>query len=390
MSRYEILNGLLHFLVFFMGAGIGSFLNVVIYRLPLGISVNQPRRSFCPSCKKQIPWYRNVPVFSWMALRGKCADCGSPISPRYVLVEILVGALFYAVFITFGGPWHLVTEWGPLVVSLWIFISLLVAGTFIDLEHFILPHEITFGGAVLGLVCVFWSPQVVVLDLLDSEVEITRWRGLALSFFSALLGLGLLWLIVELGKLAFGRKKKSFAEAGDWSVTQPDDNEPPVIILAGEKHGWFEVFNRPTDKMILACTELVVNEQRYGEARVELMSETITIHGAEGPPEKHALEGVTRLEGKTTSVVIPREAMGHGDMHFLMMIGAFCGWKCVLFTVLAASVIGTVFALVPRFLGKAEWSAKIPFGPYLAGGAMIWIFWGPALVDWYLGKAGWM
>jgi leader peptidase (prepilin peptidase)/N-methyltransferase len=90
---YDILNALLHFLVFLLGAGIGSFLNVVIYRLPLDMGVNEPRRSFCPSCKKQIPWYRNIPLFSWLALRGKCADCGSVISVRYFLVELLVKLL---------------------------------------------------------------------------------------------------------------------------------------------------------------------------------------------------------------------------------------------------------------------------------------------------------
>jgi leader peptidase (prepilin peptidase)/N-methyltransferase len=294
------------------------------------------------------------------------------------------------VFITFGGPWHLIGEWGPLVVSLWMFISLLVAGTFIDLEHFILPHEITFGGTALGLLCALWAPQIVALELLGSEVEITRWRGLALSFFSALLGLGVLWVIVELGKLAFGRKKKTFAEAGEWSVTQPDDNEPPVITIGGDRHEWAEVFSRASDKLVLTCTELRVNEKAYGEVTAELMMESLKVTDPRGQADIHALEGVTFLEGRTTSVVIPREAMGFGDVLFLMMIGAFCGWKCVLFTILAASVIGTVFALVPRFLGKAEWSAKIPFGPYLAAGAMVWIFWGPGLVEWYLGKAGWL
>ena len=75
MTRQQFLEVLLQFLVFMMGAGIGSFLNVVIYRLPLGISVNNPRRSFCPACKKQIPWYRNIPLLSWLQLRGKCAEC---------------------------------------------------------------------------------------------------------------------------------------------------------------------------------------------------------------------------------------------------------------------------------------------------------------------------
>jgi leader peptidase (prepilin peptidase) / N-methyltransferase len=389
MSRYEILNATLHFLAFFMGAGIGSFLNVVIYRLPRGISVNQPRRSFCPSCKKQIPWYRNIPVFSWMALRGKCADCGLPISARYVLVELLVGALFYAVFITFGGPWHLISEWGPLVAVLWIFISLLVSGTFIDLEHYILPHEITIGGTVAGILCALWAPAAVSLDLWQVGETISRWQAVKISFFSALLGLGTLWIIVELGKLAFGRKKFVFEKEEAWSVTQPDENEPPVVTMGGEVYGWADLFSRKSDRLMITAPSLRVNDREFREAVAEMKMETLKVT-AGGKNESFDLEQVTRLEGTTTGVVIPREAMGFGDVLFLMMIGAFCSWKCVLFTILAASLIGTVFALVPRLLGRSEWSAKIPFGPYLAAGAAIYVFWGPQLIDWYLGKTGWM
>ena len=103
--QYVFLNSILHVMVFLLGAGIGSFLNVVIYRLPLGMSLDNPRRSFCPSCKKQIPWYLNIPLLSWLMLRGKCANCKATISVRYFLVELLVSLLFYAAFLAFGGPW---------------------------------------------------------------------------------------------------------------------------------------------------------------------------------------------------------------------------------------------------------------------------------------------
>ena len=76
--------------------------------------------------------------------------------------------------------------------------------------------------------------------------------------------------------------------------------------------------------------------------------------------------------------------MGFGDVMFLMMIGAFIGWQGVLFTVLSASVLGTLLAIVQRVTGRAEWSARIPFGPYLAAGAMIWVFWGVQIVNWYI------
>src|SRR4051794_32827381 len=126
MDRHQLVEILLRTLVFLLGAGIGPFLNVVIYRVPLGISVNNPRRSFCPSCKKQIPWYRNIPLLSWLALRGKCAECGSKIAFRYFFVELLTAVLFYAVFVKFSasyGPhvFEHVSQWGPLVLIFWIF-----------------------------------------------------------------------------------------------------------------------------------------------------------------------------------------------------------------------------------------------------------------------------
>ncbi len=377
MSRYALLNAFLHFLFFFMGAGIGSFLNVVIYRLPRGMSVNQPRRSFCPTCKQQIPMWQNIPLVSWIMLRGKCAKCDSVISPRYLGVELLTGLLFYAVFWKVGGDWAAFQEWGPVMLCLWIFVSLLVSGSFIDIEHFILPHEITLGGTVIGLISATLVPSLVG--------EAMHLRGFLLSLASAALGLGGLWLVVELGKLAFGRKKYRFDPAEDWSVTQPNEEEPPVVTLAGEAYGWGDIYTRASDRMIITCATLRANDQTWEKVTAELWMEKLKVHAADGGLEEFALEAVTRLEGTTTEVVIPREAMGFGDVLLLMMIGSFLGWKAVLFTVLAASVLGTVIAGLARLVGRSEWGAKIPFGPYLAAGALGWLFYGQEVLAWYLG-----
>src|SRR5690348_7481078 len=104
-------------MAFVLGASIGSFLNVCIYRLPLDLSVNQPRRSFCPACKKQIPGHHNIPLLSWLALRGRCANCGARIAFRYFGVELLTALLFLAVWKCFSPP---------VAIAYWVFVSLVV------------------------------------------------------------------------------------------------------------------------------------------------------------------------------------------------------------------------------------------------------------------------
>ena len=89
-------------LVFFvLGCIVGSFLNVCIYRLPLGLSIVTPK-SHCPHCKYSIPWYLNIPLVTWLALRGRCKNCGAPISPRYFVVELLTGIAFLSCWLAFG------------------------------------------------------------------------------------------------------------------------------------------------------------------------------------------------------------------------------------------------------------------------------------------------
>src|SRR6187455_467110 len=127
---------------FVLGAVVGSFLNVCIYRMPLGLSVNEPKRSFCPSCKKQIPWHQNLPLLSWLSLRGRCANCGARIAFRYFAVELLTALMFLAVWLWF--PWQI-------AIAYWVLVSLLIAATFIDFEHFIIPDEITVGGVAVGV-----------------------------------------------------------------------------------------------------------------------------------------------------------------------------------------------------------------------------------------------
>ena len=280
MKNELVLTQILAFFSFWFGACIASFLNVVIWRVPRGESIVSPP-SHCPKCNAPIKWWQNLPILSWLALRGKCANCRAPISPRYVLVELLGGALFLAVFMKFnplGMPldthlWAVVA-----IIVYWIWIALMIAGSFIDFDHQLLPDFTTVGGMVLGLVsnayfCFFYWGEFLWKNFLVYSVG-----GLALGF-------GLLWLIRWLGSKAF-----------------------------------------------------------------------------------------------------KREAMGMGDVFLMGADGALFGPVAVLFTLIVSSILGTIVGVGMILAAKAKFGkfVAIPYGPYICAGCLVWMFWGPQIVNWYL------
>src|SRR5262245_52151767 len=138
---------------FALGACIGSFLNVVVWRLPRGESLVRPG-SHCPGCGDAIPPWANVPLLSYLALRGRCRACGVRISPRYPLVEAITGAAFAAFLLAHGPGLRLLVDWA--------LVAALIAVIFIDLDHHIIPNSITVPGIALGLVLALFAPQLSV------------------------------------------------------------------------------------------------------------------------------------------------------------------------------------------------------------------------------------
>lgn len=136
---------------FVLGSVIGSFLNVCIYRIPAGLSVVSPR-SRCFSCETMIKWYHNIPLLSWVLLRGQCAYCGARVSVRYPLVEALTGLLFVLFLYRFG--FH------PVTLVFWLLSATLVVISFIDLDHQIIPDVISLPGIPIGFFCSFLVPWV--------------------------------------------------------------------------------------------------------------------------------------------------------------------------------------------------------------------------------------
>ncbi|MFM2152255.1 MAG: hypothetical protein RL199_690 [Pseudomonadota bacterium] len=171
-----------------VGLCVGSFLNVVIARVPAGESIVRPG-SRCPRCHTPIRWYDNVPVLGWLLLRGRCRACRGAISVRYPIVELATGLL--AVSIARAHPP------GPWAAALFVFVSLLVAVAYIDLDHWIIPHVLTWPGIVVGVVS---GPAAPDHDLLD-------------ALWGALGGWGFFALVAVIGARLF---KREALGQGDW------------------------------------------------------------------------------------------------------------------------------------------------------------------------------
>ena len=243
---------------FIFGLVIGSFLNVCIHRLPASQSIVHPR-SRCPQCGHLIRVYDNIPVLSYLLLRGRCRDCGARISLRYPVVELLSGAFAAMALARFGLGWQ--------ALLMYALIAAFLVITFIDLDHRIIPDVITLPGIPIGLAASFGPGMISPLE--------------------ALLG-----------------------------------------ILAGG--------------------------------------------------------GSLFLVAWGYQLVTQREGMGGGDIKLLAMIGAFIGWKGVLLTIFIASLTGTLAGMALIFRRRGDMKLAVPFGPFLAVGAIAYLFMGPELMSWYL------
>jgi len=251
-------------IVFSLGAAIGSFLNVVAYRLPAGLSLLLPP-SRCPHCLTRLKSYENVPLFSWLGLRGLCRYCHKPIAVRYPLVEAATGSLFLWVFWSFSTPAQ--------TVGYWIFFSWLLVLTLIDLDTMTLPNSLTQTGLIAGL-----GFQAIAGGLSGPGLI----SQLTLGIFGAVLGIWMFDAINFLGTIALGQA-----------------------------------------------------------------------------------------------------AMGGGDAKLAAMIGAWLGWKSLLVATLLACGVGAAIGGGAIALGWIKRRQPVPFGPFLALGAVLATFWGEIILSTY-------
>lgn len=259
----EIPIQMIYLALILFGLIIGSFLNVCIYRLPREKSIVLPR-SFCPKCRALIHWYDNVPVLSFLILKGKCRSCSRKISFRYPIVEILSAVFSCLIFYKFQA-------WLPYVFYFIFLSTSLIVITFIDLEHKLIPDLITLPGIIVG--------------------------------FAA----------------------RQFLMHGDWYVVGIDS---VLGVLVGG--------------------------------------------------------GVLALLGYSYEVIKKQEGIGGGDVKLAAMLGAFLGWKGIIFILFIGSVMGSIGGVILLLVYKKDSKYQIPFGPFLALGTFAYLFFGEAILSWYL------
>ena len=362
-------------IIFFVfGCMIGSFLNVVIYRLPLEMNLSSPP-SHCPKCETPIRWYRNIPLFTWLWQRGKCAECGVPIPSRYLLVELLTGIAFLSawllVFKQFAAPGEVLhnQHWMAAAVTLALvtLMAILIASTFIDFDHYMIPDELTIGGMVAGVAFSLGAPH---LHGAFFGEEIGRAHALLLSLLGMAAGGGIIYAVVRLGKMLFGKKtyhadapvRVTFGE-DSMHMESEDDNEGIEILYE-------DMFYRPGDQVALHAERIELTDRCYWDRPVTITEDEVRLGEDTFKPES-----VDHLEVYTDEITVPREAMGFGDVKFMAAIGAFLGWQAVLFSLMISALVGAVAGVIIMAMRK-DGANMIPYGPYIAFAAIAWIFGG--------------
>jgi leader peptidase (prepilin peptidase)/N-methyltransferase len=244
--------------LFILGAVVGSFLNVCIHRIPREESIVFPS-SRCPHCRHAIAWYDNIPLFSYIFLRGRCRSCQEAISGRYFLIEALTAVMALFTYWKFGISLAF--------LAAFLFVATLIVITFIDIEHQIIPHEIVLPGIPLFLLAAVFIMGIPLFD----------------AFLGIMIGIGSLYLIA------------------------------------------------------------VYYEQLTGT-----------------------------------------EGMGGGDVNLMGMLGAFLGWKSLLFVLMTGAFTGAAVGIIMMINKGKTMKYAVPFGPFLSLGAVVYLFWGRAIVNFFL------
>lgn len=346
-----------------LGLLVGSFLNVVIHRMPLGQSVVRPP-SHCPKCQYQIPIWLNLPIISWLYLRGRCAHCQAPISPRYLAVEALTGLAFFGTWLTWG------RDHPGEAFALCVLWSGLIAATGIDLEHYIIPDEITLGGIAVGFLL---SGFIPILQGVSTSVAAVKSSAVGM-----VVGGGMIYGVVRLGKLLFGRLRVQLSPS-----TRIVFHESG-LLLPGENISYGELFYRPGDAVVCHGSRVELSTRSYldQQVRLELLRKPPLLRIGS---QRLNAEDEPWMAVVTDQVILPREAMGLGDVKLMAAMGAFLGWQATVFSLMGSALLGSVVGLTLIAVGKRQWQSRLPYGPFIAVAGAIWVMGGHRWMEIWLG-----
>jgi len=360
------------------GSCIGSFLNVVIYRLPEGKSLISPG-SRCPSCDHGLAWYDNLPVLGWLLLRGKCRYCKAPISIQYPIVEALTGlmfvGLFYVYYMTLLRPDFFRCGFGvtwPIFILHCLLLAGLFASTVIDAKLFIIPRSIPW---FLTIAAVIILPTAVWYDIAyrpnwqlfnHKLVPIARPHGIT-SAAGGLIGLAISILLLKLKLIPL-----SFADYEQAYKAHLDE-----LGDEGDENAWFH-YPRARGEILKEVLFLSLPVLGFGIGFAlaptgnALWPAWVFVLGgvAMGYLMGAALIWLTRILG---TLAFGKEAMGLGDVHLLAAIGAIIGPGETIPVFFIAPFFGLAAALAIFGLGRImkKRFQPIPYGPYLAGATVI-------------------
>jgi leader peptidase (prepilin peptidase)/N-methyltransferase len=356
---------------FALGGCVGSFLNVVIYRLPRDKSLVMPPSS-CPACGKHIRFYDNIPLISWLFLAGKCRNCKARISPRYFVIELLTALIFVGIFLLYfrsglriGIPPFLAGGWILYLISV-IMLSAFIAASAIDLEMWIIPLSICWFATAAGLVasalvCLVINPVTISHYFLmptTADLVILNQTTVASLTTGATIGLGISLLL-----LATGLIKRSYelidpqnpSKQGEGEVKDRAEMLKEVVFLL------------PIILCALAANWLVNQYPVLHQWWLEF-SQRPVVAGLLGSLAGYfigcAIVWATRIFG---TLAFGREAMGLGDVHLMGAAGAVIGPLFVVIAFFVAPFFGLAWAGVQMLSKKTR---QIPYGPFLSMGIL--------------------
>jgi leader peptidase (prepilin peptidase)/N-methyltransferase len=283
----------------------------------------------------------------------KKVERGSRVFQRKI-VWILIGIAFLGCWIQFGQSPALVCVYGVLLAGL-------IVATFVDFARFMIPDSITIGGIFAGLLCSLLLPQLHGQKFLIA--------GMIQSLLGIGAGAGLLYCIVRVGKLAFGRQRLRLAD--DAKIIFTDD----AVLLQDRAITYDDLFYRESDAILLHARTVELAGNSYEDVSIRLTRNSLRVGEDEFNPDE-----VTHLEATGTEIILPREAMGMGDVKLMAAIGAFLGWQAVIFSLMVSSVIGSLVGCGLIAARRRQWSDRLPYGPYISVAATIWIFAGKQLL----------